>query len=284
MTSKKLSQFPNLVQVGSPTSPGFAGMITAFAGSSVPNGWALCNGSTLDKTTYAHLFARIGTTWDTCVNPLTGAANTAPGGNLFRLPDLRGTFLRGAGDFADNTKDTILGGFQIDQIQDPAIRLFLASGSGSSIRLNAADTTTSGNTGGTANLAESAARTGTETRPQNVGVNYLIKLYDDAGAIVMSGSPFVGSEFQPAPIAITGNNALEFSKFYTCDDAADSTQTVPVATGSNKVITVENTGIGDLSVVAQSTETINGVANQVIGQFQSMKIRDYAVGKWVVMH
>lgn len=40
----------------------------------------LCNGQTLDKTTYAVLFAAIGSTYDTM------DGQSAPGGNLFRVP------------------------------------------------------------------------------------------------------------------------------------------------------------------------------------------------------
>lgn len=54
------------------------GSVTAYAGSSVPTGWLLCDGSTVSQTTYADLYALIGTTY-----------GPASGGN-FTLPDLRG--------------------------------------------------------------------------------------------------------------------------------------------------------------------------------------------------
>lgn len=61
-----------------------AGEISGFARSTPPNGWLVCDGSTISRTTYARLFEAIGTTF--------GAGN---GSTTFRLPDLRGEFIRG---------------------------------------------------------------------------------------------------------------------------------------------------------------------------------------------
>lgn len=61
-----------------------AGTVVAFAGSAAPSGWLVCNGAAISRTTYAALFAVIGTTW--------GAGD---GSTTFNLPDLRGEFIRG---------------------------------------------------------------------------------------------------------------------------------------------------------------------------------------------
>lgn len=62
--------------------------VMAFHGSnSAPSGWLKCNGAAISRTTYASLFAAIGTTW--------GAGN---GSTTFNVPDLRGLFLRGWAD------------------------------------------------------------------------------------------------------------------------------------------------------------------------------------------
>lgn len=58
-----------------------AGAITQFAGISAPAGWLLCNGQAISRTTYADLFAVIGTTY--------GPGN---GSTTFNLPDLRDKF------------------------------------------------------------------------------------------------------------------------------------------------------------------------------------------------
>ena len=62
------------------------GTVHAFAGTTAPEGWAMCDGSALSRTEYAALFAVIGTIY--------GAGD----GSTFNLPDMRGEFLRGADD------------------------------------------------------------------------------------------------------------------------------------------------------------------------------------------
>lgn len=57
------------------------GTITVFAGSSAPNGWLLCNGSAISRTTYSALFSVIGTTY-----------GTGNGSTTFNLPNLQGRF------------------------------------------------------------------------------------------------------------------------------------------------------------------------------------------------
>jgi hypothetical protein len=56
-----------------------AGMLTMTAASTAASGWLLCNGSAISRTTYADLFAAIGTTY--------GVGN---GSTTFNIPDLRG--------------------------------------------------------------------------------------------------------------------------------------------------------------------------------------------------
>lgn len=315
MTSKKLSQFPNLVQVGSPTSPGFAGMITAFAGSAIPNGWALCNGSPLDKTTYAQLFARIGATWDVGTNPLTGVAYSAPGGNLFRLPDLRGTFLRGVGDFTDNSKDAILGGFQTDKTKPNGLLNAASSVTGStnssavtglcyppgsagtgwfapniSGEANSSPAakafgsisgTAAGQTIASATAAAQSISGDSETRPQNVGVNYLIKLYDDAGAIVMSGSPFVGSNFSEDYATQIDNFTAEINKAYTVNKATAVAVTLPAAT-IGAVINFKNIGVGIATITKAGSDTIDGATSIALSQYQAIKLKCFAANLWGV--
>ena len=62
------------------------GTILPFGGSAIPNGFLLCNGAAVSRTTYAALFAVIGTSF-----------GSGDGSTTFNIPDLRGEFLRGAG-------------------------------------------------------------------------------------------------------------------------------------------------------------------------------------------
>lgn len=61
-----------------------AGAVCSFAGSSAPDGWLVCDGAAVSRTTYAALFEQIGTVF--------GAGD---GVATFNLPDLRGEFVRG---------------------------------------------------------------------------------------------------------------------------------------------------------------------------------------------
>ncbi|QTO00541.1 tail fiber protein [Brucella sp. 458] len=63
------------------------GEVKAFAGSTPPQGWLLCYGQEVSRTTYAALFAIIGTTF-----------GGGDGGSTFNVPDLRGRVLVGRDD------------------------------------------------------------------------------------------------------------------------------------------------------------------------------------------
>lgn len=71
---------------GNVIGQGMAGMIQMFAGSTAPIGWLLCNGTAVSRTTYAQLFAIIGTTY-----------GSGDGSTTFNLPDFRDNFPVGAG-------------------------------------------------------------------------------------------------------------------------------------------------------------------------------------------
>ncbi|WP_405123213.1 phage tail protein [Pseudomonas sp. M20] len=63
------------------------GMVAAFAMTAAPTGWLKCNGAAVSRTTFAQLFAWLGTHY--------GAGD---GSTTFNLPDMRGLFPRGWDD------------------------------------------------------------------------------------------------------------------------------------------------------------------------------------------
>ncbi len=67
-----------------------SGSIVAFAGTTAPPGWMLCDGSAVSRTTNAALFAAIGT-----------AFGPGDGVNTFNVPDLRGRVPVGQGTHAE---------------------------------------------------------------------------------------------------------------------------------------------------------------------------------------
>ena len=72
---------------GSPT-----GSVAMNAASAAPAGWLTCDGAAVSRTTYAALFAVLGTIW--------GAGN---GSTTFNLPDMRGRVPVGVGTGAGLT-------------------------------------------------------------------------------------------------------------------------------------------------------------------------------------
>ena len=68
-----------LASIGSPT-----GMIAFIHATDVPEGWLLCNGAAVSRTTYANLFAKIGVTY-----------GSGDGSTTFNLPNLDGRVLQG---------------------------------------------------------------------------------------------------------------------------------------------------------------------------------------------
>ena len=71
------------------------GEVTAYAGSSAPTGWLICDGSAVSRTTYATLFAIIGTVF--------GAGD---GSTTFNLPNAKGSVIAGK-DSAQTEFDVI---------------------------------------------------------------------------------------------------------------------------------------------------------------------------------
>ena len=63
-----------------------AGFIQMYGAASAPTGWLLCNGAAVSRSTYATLFALIGTTF--------GAGD---GSSTFNVPDMRDKFPVGSG-------------------------------------------------------------------------------------------------------------------------------------------------------------------------------------------
>lgn len=79
------ANFKQALEKALPVCP--TGMIAFFDLTEVPDGWLVCDGSAVSRTTYASLFAKIGTRH--------GAGN---GSTTFNLPDMDARFLEGTTD------------------------------------------------------------------------------------------------------------------------------------------------------------------------------------------
>jgi microcystin-dependent protein len=72
------------------------GMLMPYAGATAPDGWLICDGSEVDKFSNANLYGVIADTW--------GVPSTS---DVFKLPDLRGRTLIGAGTGTGLTARTL---------------------------------------------------------------------------------------------------------------------------------------------------------------------------------
>ena len=75
------------------------GMVLPFAGATAPEGFLLCDGSAVSRTTYADMFAAIGTAY--------GAGN---GSTTFNLPDMRGRVAAGRDNMGGVAASRLTGG------------------------------------------------------------------------------------------------------------------------------------------------------------------------------
>lgn len=135
---------------------GSPGDIKMVAYTTVPEGWLKCNGAAVSRTTYADLFAAIGTTF--------GAGN---GTTTFNLPESRGEFMRGWDDGRGIDAGRAFGSYQADEFKSHTHQSRGAIG-GSLPGMNATDNDN-------ANNFETSASGGSETRPRNLAVMYVIK-------------------------------------------------------------------------------------------------------------
>lgn len=134
------------VKAGNVIAPG---AINFFALSNAPAGWLKCNGQAVSRTTYAALFAAIGTTY--------GAGN---GTSTFNVPEDRGEFLRGWDDGRGIDAGRTLGSFQAQNIQAHNHTFLLGAPGGTGYAPSGSNDVSAG--------SQATGNTGsTETRPRN---------------------------------------------------------------------------------------------------------------------
>lgn len=172
------------------------GTIQAYSAETAPDGWLVCDGSAVSRTTYATLFALVGSSF-----------GQGDGSTTFNLPDLRGRFLRGwangsaldpdadartamntGGNTADNIGSVQGHAFQththIQNAHSHEQQAVNNDGAAGSARpaWGASVNTTPSATANTTATNQNASATGTnaqattdETRPVNASVNFIIK-------------------------------------------------------------------------------------------------------------
>jgi microcystin-dependent protein len=141
---------------------GMTGTVLPYALATAPSGWLICDGEALAPGVA-----------DTLRQKLIDDGNPygVSGGNP-RKPDLRGEFIRGLDGGRGVDTGRALGSAQADEIKahDHTVHI----GFNATTALTASPASTIGpNPGG--NSFNTAQRGGTETRPRNVAMNYIIK-------------------------------------------------------------------------------------------------------------
>ena len=137
-----------------------AGTVIHTASSTAPTGFLKANGALISRTTYAALFAVIGTTF-----------GVGDGSTTFALPDLRGEFLRGLDDGRGVDAERVLGSAQSDEFKAHIHDLRTAlKGSSGSATVPYNDGTAFDD--GSLIIAPAG---GNETRPRNIALLACIK-------------------------------------------------------------------------------------------------------------
>lgn len=192
-----------------------AGLVMAYSGSTIPSGWATADGSCLLKDDYPDLFNNIGTAHGECT------VSTSNDG--FNLPDLRGKFVRGVDGGSGNDPDAATrtaptggnSGDNVGSLQADAFKSHTHQWQ----HLNDADSNTSnagGDGGGSTITRNTLATGGSETRPKNVYLYYIVKLYNDDYVVAdISDFPeIVLEELTATP----SNPQSGYKKIYAKDD------------------------------------------------------------------
>lgn len=90
VTDDDMNEIKEIVNSNTPT-----GVVSIFAGTTAPDGWLICDGSAVSRTTYANLFNVIGTSY-----------GNGDGSTTFNLPNLNGRVPVGL-DSTDTSFDTV---------------------------------------------------------------------------------------------------------------------------------------------------------------------------------
>lgn len=148
------------------------GTIVAYGGQTAPPGWLICNGFYYNRTSFPALFSAIGTSFG------------SPSSTTFRVPDFRGRFLRGrdggVGRDPDRTTRSAMalggatgdavGSVQLDEFKSHTHELTNQIKS-----MSEGNDTSGGYFDPVTENRASKATGGSETRPINAYVNYIIK-------------------------------------------------------------------------------------------------------------
>ena len=188
------------------------GSVIPVATSTVPYGHLECNGAPVSRTSYAELFAAIGVAW-----------GSGDGVSTFNLPDFRGEFIRGW-DHGRGV-DTGRAFASAQTSQNLAHSHTLKIGINTKVPASDGYAVAAGNTviasafDGTTQILSSG---GTEARPRNIAVMYVIKAFD---------APLISTTAHDVVTEATASRTLaliDAQKYIRCTWSSGCVVTVPL--------------------------------------------------------
>lgn len=137
------------------------GSVTMYAANTAPTGWLECSGAAVSRTTYAGLFAAIGTVF-----------GSGDGSTTFNLPQMQGEFARGWDNGRGVDPARAFGSAQADELE---AHVHSVTPPAASSEAGSGLTTTG--SGGVESITpyDTASTGGTETRPRNIALMFIIK-------------------------------------------------------------------------------------------------------------
>lgn len=240
------------------------GMVLPIGTITVPSGYLPCDGAAVSRTTYAGLFAVIGTTF-----------GIGDGVTTFNVPDIRGEFLRGLDQGRGVDAARAIGSAQADALKahTHTYKLWSPGGGGYTDGM-----TNDGSVDSRPNT-ETASTGDAETRPRNIALPYLIKAYD---AILAGANP-------PAAVQTYTGTAktlalADRNTYIRCTSELSVTITVPLeATVGFTVadeIHVMRAGTGTVTFAATGGVTINASALGISAQWKAATLKKIGANSW----
>ena len=250
------------------------GSVMAHSSLSIPAGYMECTGAAVSRTTFADLFTAIGTTY-----------GVGDGSTTFNIPDLRGEFIRGLDSGAGVDTGRVLGTNQADDFKS---HTHTGKRNGTDYERNGGNqgpdyvgSGQSGTDGQTLDLVNNTG--GTETRPRNVAMVYIIKAFGtpvDPGAIDLvdlESRVTVTEGFDSTANLVTGGWFKDTKTgfiFQWNKTTVNGVQTLPIAYPNAQLgamVTADSTSTGGLSANAANltTTTVQVSVNAGIGWYLS---------------
>lgn len=240
------------------------GMVLPIGTITVPSGYLPCDGAAVSRTTYAGLFAVIGTTF-----------GIGDGVTTFNVPELRGEFIRGLDQGRGIDTARAIGSAQAGAIEAHTHNYFLWSPGGGGY--------TDGMTNdGSVDSRPATATTstgGAETRPRNVALPYLIKAYD---AVLAGANPPAAVQTETGTartLALADRNT-----YIRCTSAAAVTITVPLEATVGFTTATEvhfmRAGTGTVTFAGAVGVTINATALGISAQWKAATLKKVAANTW----